>query len=120
MRFNVKNNIKLKQKLKCSDEFYYHCFEQKIAQETSKSCPVNCSAISTFSDAIPLCTTVEDFKCSLKIVEQIQEDSSSKRCLPKCNTINYYSPDGMYKENQDSKDSKRNIWIRYRLNEKVS
>ena len=104
----------MKSPFKCQDEAYYECFEAKMSKENFSECPTKCSAISTYSDLMPICQTKEEFECANEIALKIQNDNSSQRCLPSCRIVNY-SVKHTYSEDTESDQAKRDIFIRYHV-----
>ena len=90
VRIQPSKIIKLKSKAKCQEFMYYECFESKLLTQNYSQCPRKCVSISTPSEIMPLCKTIDEFKCSYEIAKRIQNDNSKNKCLPSCNLINFY------------------------------
>ena len=110
-RFQPKKIIKM-ESAKCQKEGYYECLHAKLILEDFAHCPRKCLAISTsISKSVPLCQTEEEFICAYEIVKNLQSKST---CLPSCAQLNMEQIID-YRENQDTSDAKRNIFIRYSM-----
>ena len=108
--FQPQKVIKLNSE-KCQNSGYYECLWSKLEREDYSLCPRRCAAISTPSKKVPICKTLEEFKCSYGIVTKLQNEDSSK-CKPSCNIINM-KQNTIYKENQEGPNAKWNVFVIY-------
>ena len=113
-RFQPQEVTKMKSK-HCQDGGYYECFHSKLISEDYSHCPKKCLAISTtVSDTLPLCQTEKEYQCAYEIVKKLHADNSSTKCLPSCTRIDFKQLLD-YKEDQDLPTARRNIFIKYSL-----
>ena len=113
-RFQPQEVTKMKSK-HCQDGGYYECFHSKLISEDYSHCPKKCLAISTsVSNTIPLCQTEKEYQCAYEIVKKRHADNSSTKCLPSCTRIDFKQLFD-YKDDQDLPTEKRNIFIKYSL-----
>ena len=115
VRIQPSKVFKLESKEKCQESSFYQCFESELFGQNYSQCPRKCAPISTPSNIMPLCESVEEFKCALEIVKRLQNDDSLHKCRSSCNVIDFH-PRGKYTEEQNER---KNVTFLYRIKEKM-
>ena len=95
----------------CAETTFYDCIHSSLIEQDFNHCPRKCFSISTTGNALPICTTAEEFECSHEVTKAVMKKA---KCLPKCHQIDV-TLEYEWQEDAEDPNAKRNITFLYRI-----
>ena len=95
----------------CANTTFYDCIHSSLIAQDFDHCPRKCFSISTNGNAMPICSTAEEFECSHEVTKAVMKKT---KCLPKCSQIDV-SSEYEWQEDEEDPNAKRNITFSYKI-----